>query len=108
MSFGLVAIDEDMTVFHNSRDYRWLSASERWRARLVLQMAFAGVMGDAAIIVDAVETVEPAGRGAVLKALAMNAMPALIAVTMSKPDGLPDLAKGGHGATYWMEDGETA
>ncbi len=110
-SMGLqsVMIDENMAVHMNDRDYRWLSASERWRARLVLQIGFADAMDDPAIIVDGAEIVESAGRGAIIAALQQSGLVSLIALTVSKRDSIPDLAEGGDGnATYWMEEGEIA
>lgn len=105
LNLDATVIGEDFAVTMGDRLYDWCSASEKWRVRFAIQLSLAVLAKAPFILVDEAEHIEPAERGNVIRAVVEAKMPAVIAMTVSRPKGLPDLGTTGHGETVWAEDG---
>jgi hypothetical protein len=82
-----------------------LSESHRLRARIALQIVMAQRDGSAAVLIDRADTLDQMGRNGLFRLLRATELPALVCMTMNKPEAVPDLARGGIGRSYWIEDG---
>lgn len=102
-----VTIDEEFTVSYGGTPYPLLSASEQMRVRIVLQVAMAKSDGSAMLVVDGADMLDAAGRNGLFRLVRDAQLPALVAMTFSRVDQVPDIAAPGFGATYWVEGGVT-
>lgn len=100
-----VSIDEEMLPTMAGRNWRLLCASEKWRARIVLQIALADLDKSSLVIFDGADILDKKNRNGLFKMLKEVNIPALVAMTMNKPEIVPDLQKAGMGRSYWIEDG---
>lgn len=100
-----VMIDEDMLPTMAGRHWRLLCKSEQWRARAILQIALAKLDGSALVILDGADILDKRHRNGLFKMLTNIELPALVNMTMNKPEQVPDLAKAGVGRSYWIEEG---
>jgi hypothetical protein len=100
----VVKIDAELSVTLGDRPYILLSESEKYRARTALQVALADLDGSDAVIVDAADILDRAGRNGLFKMLKASGLRALVCMTMNVPTDVPDLAKAGLGASYWLGD----
>jgi len=104
--YPLVALNDDLNIVYGGRPYYLLSESEKWRARAVLQVAIAKLDGSILVVLDGADILDVEGRNGLFDMLASDEeLYALVAMTVSARDKLPDLAAAGLGASYWMEDG---
>ncbi|MGE3279935.1 MAG: hypothetical protein AB7H90_00995 [Alphaproteobacteria bacterium] len=100
-----IEITPEMAVTYGGRDYRILSASEQFRVRVVLQVATARLDGSAMCVVDAAEILDAPARSQLFALLEEARLCALIAMTLSRPNQVPDLAAAGLGVSVWIERG---
>lgn len=103
-----VALTDELSVRFGDRPYVLLSASEQFRCRITLQVALADRDGSAAVVIDAADILDRAGRNGLFKMLEAAGMPALVCMTMNRPDDVPDLAKARMGRSYWLGGGVAA
>lgn len=108
IGWGRVEITPEMTVFYGAqrRPYALLSASEQYRVRALLQVAMARLDGSAMLVFDAAETLDAEARGEFFELLDGAGIPALVAMTLSRPSQVPDLAAAGIGRSFWLQGGE--
>lgn len=99
-----VEITEDMQVTYGRAPYALLSASEQFRARVILQLVMAHVDGSSAVVIDAADILDRDGRNQLLKVVRKAGIPALITMTMNAEADVPDLARAGIGRSYWIDD----
>lgn len=97
-----IAIGEDLAVTYGGRPYRLLSASEQFRARVVLQVALAMRDGSNAVIIDAADILDRQGRNGLFHLLADLPVPALVTMTMNQREDVPVLGR--LGKSYWIDD----
>jgi hypothetical protein len=104
-TFGIpsVALDTDLNAALGKTSYQMLSASEQFRVRVVLQVAIAQLENADLIIIDNADILDQSGRGRLLQIVMKSGIPAIICMTLNKPDMAPNLASAGAGATYWVE-----
>lgn len=102
-----VSIGEDMTVSYGGRPYALLSASQQFRARVILQVAMARIDKSAAVVIDAADILDRAGRNGLFALLRSVGIPALVTSTANAPDEVPRLAAAGIGRSYWIDNGNT-
>lgn len=105
--FGLppVTLDEDLDARMGDRSYALLSAGEQFALDAVLQVAIAKLDGSAAVVIDGAEVLVGPRRSGLLKMIAAAGIKAVVCVALRGPDLAPDLARTGHGGTWWVEDG---
>jgi len=103
--FGIerVTVGMDMSVSLGQYPYKMLSESAKFRVDTVLQVAFATQDGSHMVIVDGADIIVGKDRGGIIKML-NGTIPALITMSMVKPDTCPSLASIG-GNVYWVENG---
>jgi hypothetical protein len=100
-----IVLTADFHVAYGGRRYVLLCNSEQWRCRAVLQAALARIEGAALVILDGADILDQAGRNGLMKVLRAAGVDALVAMTINRPEFVPDLEKAGFGASYWVEDG---
>lgn len=99
----VVELHPDMSTTYGGRHYALLSASEQFRARTAQQLALAAFDGSDAVIIDAADILDRTGRNGLIRALKVAKVLALVCMTIDSRDAVPDLAKAGIGASYWIE-----
>lgn len=102
--WATVHIAEDLATSLGGRPYILLSESEKFRVRVTLQVALADLDGSDAVIVDAADILDRAGRNGLFKMLKASSLRALVCMTMNTLADVPDLAKAGLGHSYWLAD----
>ena len=105
----VVQLDEALDLHYGTWRVADLSESAEMRARIVVQIAVALLDRSAIVVIDRADLLDAAGRNGLFSLLASvsDRLRALVAMTMNKPDLVPDLAAAGMGAAYWIEDGRT-
>jgi len=99
-------VEEDLSVTYDGRRYEFLSASEQYRVRVILQVAEKND-GDLPLVFDAIDILDNAGRNGLIKLLRSKVKNALLTATILKREEAPDLSKVG-GKTLWLENGTVA
>jgi hypothetical protein len=100
-----VEVSQDFELTYGGRHYGLLSASEQFRLRSILQVAIAQNDGSAMVIIDAADVLDGPGRSDLIQMLAGARIPAVVCMTLSKRDQVPDLAAARLGRSYWIEAG---
>jgi hypothetical protein len=100
-----VEISPDLALFSHGIPYALLSTSEQYRVRAVLQLAMARLEGADAVIVDGADILDAPSRSGLFQMLIQVAIPALVCMTLSRRDQVPDLAKLELGRSYWLAGG---
>lgn len=101
-----VEINADMALLCGGRPYALLSSSEQYRVRTVLQVAMARLEGAAAVVIDGADILDAPSRGGLFQMLIQAALPAaLVCMTASRRDQVPDLEQAEVGRSYWLSGG---
>jgi hypothetical protein len=104
--WGVVSVEADgMALVYDGRAYALLSTSEQYRVRAVLQIVMAEMDGSAMVVIDAADVLDAPTRSGLFALLGAAGLPALVAMTLSRREQVPDLAPAGLGASYWIEAG---
>lgn len=103
--WGRVEISSDMSLSYDGRAWALLSESERYRVRVLLQVAIALRDRSRALVIDAADILDKAGRNGLVQLLRHAALPALVCMTIPTPNDVPDLRASGIGASYWISEG---
>jgi hypothetical protein len=103
-----VRLDGGFGVHYGARPIARASESERFRARVTLQVAMAVIDKSDVVIIDRADLLDQAGRNGLFKLLRHAGLKALVAMTMNRPDLTPDLSKAGLGVTYWIDAGDVS
>lgn len=101
-----VELDDNLVLTYGGRAYP-LSASEKYRMRATLQVAVAQLDGSDIVIFDGADILDAPGRNGLFKMLRHWGGAALVGMTFSKPDLVPDLSAikpAPLGASYWIEN----
>ncbi len=104
MKWGDVEIQNDLKIVFANRAKR-LSKSEKFRLRVTLQVAFALIDDSDMLVIDEADILDANGRSGLISMLQIYQIPALVAMTVSKDDEVPNLAEHGLGTTYIFNDG---
>lgn len=103
------AVTPDLMLEVAGRPYGLLSASEQFRADVMVRLALAELDKSELVLIDAADILDRAGRNGLFAVLSMQKRQAVVAVTASKNrDGMievPDLGRAGIGSTYVVEAG---
>ncbi len=100
-----VHLTEDLDVRCSGRPALLMSASERYRCDVLLQLAIAEIEGSGVVIIDGADILDRDNRNGLIKALRSLPVTAIVTMTANSPAVMPDLHKAGWGETYWIEDG---
>lgn len=106
-SWKPVTLESDFMPTYGGTIYLLLSESAKFRVRTILQMGLAILDKSQALIIDAADILDKGGRNGLFKAVKQVGLPCLISMTMDSKELVPDLAKAGIGASYWI-NGEAA
>lgn len=98
-----VQITPEMAVTYDGRRYEFLSASEQYRVRIILQIAEPNPRGEP-LVIDAIDILDAPGRNGLIKLLRQRVPLALLTGTMKREE-TPDLSKIG-GLTIHIENGQ--
>lgn len=100
-----VAIDAEMTVTYGGRPYPLLSTSEQYRTRAVLQVAMAHLDGSAMVVIDAADVLDGTSRSGLFAMLEESGLLAIVCMTLTRREQVPDLETAGFGVSYWLDSG---
>ena len=104
--FGQVSVTDDLEFQYRGMPYFLLSKSAKFRVQTIVQVACAVKDESDVLVIDGADILDQAGRNGLLGGLLPGLeIPALVAMTLSKPEQAPDLAAHGMGRTYWMSEG---
>lgn len=103
--WAAVTVAPDMTIGYGGRPYALLSTSEQYRVRAVLVAAMAELDGSAMLVFDAADVLDGPTRSGLFALIAAADRPALVAMTATRREQIPDLARLGAGRTWWLADG---
>lgn len=107
-NYAIVKLTPELEVTLGNRHYVFLSDSEKYFCRAMIQVAAAVYEGSNIVVLDGADILDSPSRNGLfvlLKSLA-PAFHAVICMTFGKPDTVPDLEKAGMGKTYWIEAGQ--
>jgi hypothetical protein len=100
-----VTVDAEMTLAYGGRPYALLSTSEQYRVRAVLQIAMAHLDDSAMVVLDAADVLDGPTRSGLFDLLEEGGLPALVCLTLTRPEQVPNLAAAGLGLSYWIDAG---
>ncbi len=106
--WGRIEFSTDLGISYDGRPWQLLSESERYRVRVLLQVAVAVQDGSAALVIDAADILDKPGRNGLVSLLRYVALPAVVCMTIPTPSEVPDLRAAGLGESYWIHDGTLA
>ena len=101
----IVRLTDDLEILCDGRSILLMSASERYRCDVLLQIAIAEIEGSGVLIIDGIDILDRDNRNGLLAILLALPKIAILTMTANSPATLPDLHKGGVGETYWIENG---
>jgi hypothetical protein len=102
-----VNLTAELVTRYGERPYALVSEGERWRTRVILQIAFAKIDGSSMVIVDNLPDLDSAALNGLLWTLKTEQMPALVCAASRKGVAAPDLAAAGYGNTWQIENART-
>lgn len=107
--YSTITVSDDLDVLYGGRPYYLLSESEKYRVKLVLQIAVAKKDKSAVVVLDGADILDLPGRQGMLTIISDVAqddgIAFLVGMTVTKKEQVPDLAKFDMGNTYWIENG---
>lgn len=98
-------VGNDMSISYGGRAWAVLSESERYRVRVLFQVAVGVREGAQALVIDAADILDKDGRNGLIGLLRHCAIPAIVCMTYPSPSDVPDLRAAGIGESYWIRDG---
>lgn len=103
-SWARVFVEPDMSITFGGRPYLLLSESEKFRARVTLQLALADLDASDVVVIDAADILDRAGRNGLFAALKLCELKAVVCMTMNRAEDVPPIGKAGIGRAYWLDD----
>jgi hypothetical protein len=100
-----VIVEPDMLLTYGGRRYGLLSTSEQYRVRAALQVAMARLDGSEMLVLDAADVLDAPTRSGLFALLAEAGLPAIVCMTLTRREQVPDIGAAGLGASYWIENG---
>jgi hypothetical protein len=98
-----VNLTRELSVRLGERPYRLVSESQQFLARAVLQLAQARLDGSTMVVIDRADILDGPGKSGLFAMLRDAMIPALVAMTATRPEQLPDLEAAGLGQSMWIE-----
>lgn len=100
--WGTVSVSDTLQITYAGRAYGWqLSESEKFRARVALQLVMASIDGSALVVIDAADIMDSRGRNGLFTLIKDASRPVVVTMTMNKKTDVPDLSKIGV-KTFWI------
>lgn len=99
-----VSVGPDLSLAYDGRTHP-IATSEEYRIRAVLAVAMAKLDGSSMIILDAADVLDGTTRNGLAGLLDEAGLPALVCMTATRRDQVPDLDAAGLGKSYWIERG---
>lgn len=107
--FPAVAVDDNLEVLYGGRRYFLLSGSEQYRVKAVMQIAVAMEDKSPLVIFDGADILDQDGRNGLFAMMGeTEGLRYVVGMTVLAKRNVPDLAKAGLGASYWVEEGIAA
>lgn len=103
-----VTLEADFMPTMGGTIYLLLSESAKFRVRVALQIGLALIDKSQALVIDAADILDKAGRNGLFKAVKLSGIPALITMTIDGKELVPNLGKAGIGSSYWLNGEATA
>ncbi|MBU8540228.1 hypothetical protein [Falsiroseomonas tokyonensis] len=103
--FGPVTLTGEGELRYGESSWEQMAESERWRAELLLTLAFAKREGAQLVLVDRLDVLVPTQRPGVCELLIHIGIPALVAMSARNPEALPNLEAANYGRRAWIEGG---
>ena len=103
--WAAVTVAPDLAIAFGGRPYPLLSTSEQYRVRAVLAAAMAAIDGSAMLVFDAADVLDAPQRSGLFGLIEETGRPALVAMTATRREQVPDLAAAGLGRSYWLDAG---
>jgi hypothetical protein len=100
-----VALDPALSLSYGGRPYPLLSTSEQYRVRAIVQVAMARLDGSCMVVLDAADVLDGTTRSGLFALLDESGLDALVCMTLTRREQMPDLAASELGCSYWIEDG---
>jgi hypothetical protein len=100
-----VRLGADGSVAYAGRPYALLSSSEQYRIRAVLAVAMGKIEGADLVILDGADILDAPSRSGLFSMLDSAGLPALVCLTLPRPEQMPDLAAYEMGHSYWLAGG---
>jgi hypothetical protein len=106
-AWPVVKINTDMSIYQEQYPYMMISDGAKMRARIVLQLAVAQIVGDKMVIIDKADTMDSIGRNGLVSVIEdMDGISAIIGMTFFNRESVPNFgAVLTDVAVYWIEDG---
>jgi hypothetical protein len=98
-------LDESMTLYYGQTPYADCSASEQFRVRVILQIYMALRDRSEVLLIDAADILDSLDRPKLFEFVARAKLPAIITMTLSKPESAENCARVGIEKQYWLENG---
>ncbi|NIQ69350.1 MAG: hypothetical protein GTN94_22770 [Candidatus Aminicenantes bacterium] len=98
-------MDTDYNFYMNDRPVPLCSASEKFQARAVLQLALGKMEGAQLILIDGADIIVGDERNGLFSAILRADQPAIVFMSLPRREAMPAMNKIG-GAAYWIEKGE--
>lgn len=102
--WGRVRLDASLAFTYDDRQLSLVSASQRFRAAVVVQCALALLDKSAVVVVDAADILDTAGRNGLV--MMLRGLPGSIAAMVCMTMNQRDVPFNG-GLSYWLENAET-
>jgi hypothetical protein len=99
-----VAINGNLTITYGDEMFILKSESEKYRARVTLQVAMAMWDKSEYVIIDSADILDNTGRNGLFKMLLASGRCGIVAMTINKRENIPPVEKVG-GVAYWIEKG---
>jgi len=99
-----VRIDPDFNIFHNDRPILFCSASEKFKTRVIFQLAIGKLDNTRLVLIDGADIVVGTDRNGIFQAILAAGVPAIVFMSMGTAQAVPDLSGIG-GRSYWIESG---
>jgi hypothetical protein len=100
-----VTVDAEMALAYGGRPFPLLSTSEQYRVHALLQVAMAHLDGSAMVVIDAADVLDGTTRAGLFAMLQEAGLPALVCLTLTRRDQVPDLEAHELGTSYWLDSG---
>jgi hypothetical protein len=102
-----VELNSDLSVAAGGIRFAMLSESERFRAVVIIQMAFAELDDSSVVLIDRADVLDAPGRNGMIRLAKASGREIIMAMTYSAPADVPNLDKIG-AARYWIDNGQVS
>ena len=106
VGWDAVELNEDCEILASGVPYgRLIAKSERYRARVLLQLMVSMAESSPFVIIDDADELTKTFRNQLLRVILNSGINAIVVSALEDKKDVPDLSKI-NGRTYWIEDGK--